>query len=73
MSTFTECNDQFMNRARVAEGCDGEFQLPVVINIVLKYKHSGVAARELEFTAKKALKNKVRKRVLVVLFIDKPI
>ena len=69
-STIAEYNDHFMNRARVAESCGGTFLIPGVIDIVLKYKHSGVSFSELESTAKKALKNEVRKRLMAVLFID---
>ena len=59
-----------MNRARVVEACGGQFQLPGVIIIVLKDKHSGVAVSQMDSTTKKSLKNEVRKRVLAVLFIE---
>ena len=42
-STIAEYNDQFMNISRVAEICGGTFQISLVINLVLKDKHSGVA------------------------------
>ena len=69
-STITEYNYQFMNQARVVEACGGTFQLPGVINIVLKDKHSGVVASQLGSTYNKALKNKLCERVLAVPFID---
>ena len=59
-----------MNRARFSEACVRKFQLPGVINIVLKDKHSGVAVSQLNPTAKKALKNEGREQVLAVLFIE---
>ena len=59
-----------MNRARVVEACGGKFQLPGVIIIVLKDKHSGVAVSQMDSTDKKAIKKKVRERLLAVLFID---
>ena len=40
---------------------------------MLKDKHSGVVVNELDSTAYKALKNKVRKWVLAFLFIDNSI
>ena len=52
-----EYNDQFMNRAIFVEECGRIFQLPGVINIVLKDKHGGVVVSKLDSTAKKAFKN----------------
>ena len=56
-SKIAEYNDQFMNRAISVEECGRIFQLPGVINIVLKDKHGGVVVSQLESTAKKAFKN----------------
>ena len=69
-STIAEYNDQFMNQTIVAEACGGKFQLPGMINLVSKEKHSAVAVSQLGSTAKKALKNEVCELVLEVLFID---
>ena len=69
-SKIVEYNDQLMNQTIFAEVCGGTFQLPGVIYIVLKDKHSGFLANELDSTAKKLLNNKVHERALVVLFID---
>ena len=69
-STIVEYNDQFMNPSRVDEIFGRTFQLPGVIDIVLKDKHSGVAVIQLESTGKKALKNKVPEQVLAVIFIE---
>ena len=69
-SKISECNYQFVKRERVAEACGGEFQLPVLIDMALKYKYSGVAVSQLEYAAKKALNNEVRELLLAVLFID---
>ena len=41
-----------------------------MINILLKYKHSGVEFIQLDSKSKKALKNEVFEQVLAVLFID---
>ena len=68
-STIAEYNDNFMNRARIAESWGGALQLPGVINIVFKDKFSGVEVSQLDSTANKALNNKVCERLLVVLFI----
>ena len=59
-----------MNQSIVAELFSVTFQLPVVINILLKYKRSIIAVSQMESTPKKSLKNEVREQVLVVLFID---
>ena len=59
-----------MNQSIVAELFSVTFQLPVVINILLKYKHSVIAVSQMNSTTKKSLKNEVREQVLVVLFID---
>ena len=69
-STIVKYNYQFMNQARVAAACGENFQFQGVINIFLKYKHSGVGVSELDSITKKALKNKLRKRLMAVLFID---
>ena len=69
-SKIVEYNDQFMNQARVLEAWSGTFQIPGVIRIVLKDKHSGIAVSQLESKANKELKNEVRERVLAVLFIE---
>ena len=69
-STIVDYNDQFMNRERVAEACGGTFQLPGVTARVLKEKHIGFAISKLESTAKKELKNEVRKMVPAVPFIE---
>ena len=69
-STIAEYNDQFLNLARVAEACDRTIQIPGVINIVLKDKHSGFSVSQLNSTAKEALNNEVCERVLLVLYIE---
>ena len=61
---------QFMNQSRVAESCGGTFQIPGVIDIVLKDKHSRVVVSQIDSTAKNSLKNDVRERVLAVLYIE---
>ena len=61
-----------MNRAIFAEACGGTIKLPGVVGIGLKDKHSVVAVSQLDYTSKKAIKNKVHERVLMVLFIDNP-
>ena len=67
---ITGYNDQFMYQERVAETCGGTFQLPGVIDIVLKDKHSGVSVSELDSTSKKELNNELLERVLAVVFIE---
>ena len=69
-SIIAEYNDQFMILSRVSEACGGTFQLPEVIDILLKEKHNGFAFNELDSTATKALNNKVCGRVLAVIFIE---
>ena len=51
-STIAEYNDNFMNRARIAESWGGTLKLPGVINKVFKDKYSGVEVSQLDSTAK---------------------
>ena len=69
-SKIAEYNYQCMDWAIADEECGGTFQIPGVIDKVLRDKHSGVAVSKLESTAKKVLKNEVRERVLAIIFID---
>ena len=69
-STITDYNNKFMDLVLVSKACGGTFQLPVFINISLVDNNIRVVVGTLETTVRDYLNNKVRKWLLVFLFIN---